>query len=61
MAQHAVGSMAEGHVIEQDGRRWTIRLREGLRFHDGEGGAGPAFASGFDLAQLQQDLSEVAS
>ena len=28
--------MAEGHVIEQDGRRWTIRLREGLRFHDGE-------------------------
>lgn len=28
--------MAEGHTIEQDGRRWTIRLREGLRFHDGE-------------------------
>src|SRR5437763_3646718 len=28
--------MAEGHTIEDDGRRWTIRLREGLRFHDGE-------------------------
>ncbi|RKK03472.1 ABC transporter substrate-binding protein [Pseudoroseomonas wenyumeiae] len=27
--------MAEGHVVEQDGRLWTIRLREGLRFHDG--------------------------
>ncbi|UFN47713.1 ABC transporter substrate-binding protein [Roseomonas sp. OT10] len=28
--------MAEGHTIDQDGKRWTIRLREGLRFHDGE-------------------------
>ena len=28
--------MAEGHVVDNDGRRWTIRLREGLRFHDGE-------------------------
>ncbi|HYZ61626.1 MAG TPA: ABC transporter substrate-binding protein [Acetobacteraceae bacterium] len=28
--------MAEGHQIEADGRRWTIRLRGGLRFHDGE-------------------------
>jgi peptide/nickel transport system substrate-binding protein len=28
--------MAEGHVIEDDGKRWTIRLRDGLRFHDGE-------------------------
>ena len=28
--------MAEGHVIEQDGRRIAIRLREGLVFHDGE-------------------------
>ncbi|PWC26536.1 ABC transporter substrate-binding protein [Teichococcus aestuarii] len=27
--------MAEGHVVEDDGRRWTIRLREGLLFHDG--------------------------
>ena len=27
--------MAEGHTVEQDGRLWTIRLREGLRFHDG--------------------------
>jgi peptide/nickel transport system substrate-binding protein len=27
--------MAEGYVIEDDGRRWIIRLRDGLRFHDG--------------------------
>src|SRR5215213_5510018 len=28
--------MAEGHVVEEDGRRWTISLRPGMRFHDGE-------------------------
>jgi len=28
--------MAEGHSVSADGRVWTIRLREGLRFHDGE-------------------------
>lgn len=28
--------MAEGHTIDQDGKRWSIRLREGLLFHDGE-------------------------
>jgi peptide/nickel transport system substrate-binding protein len=28
--------MAEGHVVEDDGLRWNFRLREGLRFHDGE-------------------------
>jgi peptide/nickel transport system substrate-binding protein len=28
--------MAEGHTVSDDGRVWTIRLREGLRFHDGE-------------------------
>ena len=28
--------MAAGHVTEDDGKRWTITLREGLRFHDGE-------------------------
>lgn len=27
--------MAAGHTVSDDGRRWTIRLREGLRFHDG--------------------------
>ncbi|HVY17910.1 MAG TPA: ABC transporter substrate-binding protein [Rhodopila sp.] len=27
--------MVEGHVVEQDGRQWTLTLREGLRFHDG--------------------------
>ena len=28
--------MAAGHEVSADGLAWTIRLREGLRFHDGE-------------------------
>src|SRR5690349_1859103 len=28
--------MAAGHVVEDEGRRWIITLREGLVFHDGE-------------------------
>ncbi|NMJ42791.1 ABC transporter substrate-binding protein [Roseomonas sp. JC162] len=28
--------MAEGHTVSDDGRTWLIRLREGLRWHDGE-------------------------
>jgi len=28
--------MAEGHAVSDDGLAWTIRLREGLQFHDGE-------------------------
>lgn len=28
--------MAAGHVVEDGGRTWTITLREGLRWHDGE-------------------------
>ncbi|MBV9813380.1 MAG: ABC transporter substrate-binding protein, partial [Acetobacteraceae bacterium] len=28
--------MAEGHTIADDGKRWTIRLRDGLQFHDGQ-------------------------
>ena len=27
--------MVEGHTVENDGTLWMIRLREGLRFHDG--------------------------
>lgn len=27
--------MAQGHVLEDDGKRWTITLRPGLKFHDG--------------------------
>ena len=27
--------MAEGHSVSEDGLTWRIRLREGLRFHDG--------------------------
>ncbi len=27
--------MAEGHTVSDDGRLWTIRLRDSLRFHDG--------------------------
>ena len=36
-AQYAIQpQMAEGHQVAADGLTWTIRLREGLRFHDGE-------------------------
>jgi ABC-type transport system substrate-binding protein len=28
--------MAEGHTVSDDGRTWRIRLRDGLKFHDGE-------------------------
>ncbi len=28
--------VAEGVLQEDDGLRWTIRLRDGLVFHDGE-------------------------
>jgi len=28
--------MAEGHAVSDDGLTWTIRLRDGLRFHDSE-------------------------
>ena len=27
--------MAEGHQVSEDGRAWTIKLRDGLQFHDG--------------------------
>ncbi len=27
--------MAQGHQVEQDGRLWTITLRDGLQWHDG--------------------------
>src|SRR5215469_13954355 len=27
--------MVEGHTIDDDGRRWTMKLRDGLVFHDG--------------------------
>jgi peptide/nickel transport system substrate-binding protein len=27
--------MAEGHTVEDEGKRWRITLREGLRWHDG--------------------------
>ena len=27
--------MVEGHTVEDDGRTWTLKLRAGLRFHDG--------------------------
>ena len=35
-ALRAHPQMAEGHTIDNDGLRWTIKLRDGLKFHDGE-------------------------
>ena len=28
--------MVEGHQMDDNGLRWTMRLRDGLAFHDGE-------------------------
>ena len=30
------GQMVAGHVVGDDGKRWTLTLRDGLRWHDGE-------------------------
>lgn len=35
-AMRAHPQMAEGHTVDNDGRRWTIKLRDGLKFHDNE-------------------------
>ncbi len=32
---NAQPQMVEGHVIENDGLQWDLRLRDGLTFHDG--------------------------
>ncbi len=32
----ATPQMVDGQTIENDGKLWTLTLREGLRFHDGE-------------------------
>lgn len=32
----ATPQMAAGHVVEDGGKQWTITLRDGLKFHDGE-------------------------
>src|SRR3984885_16055331 len=34
-SQEAKPQMAEGYTISDDGRTWLIRLREGLKWHDG--------------------------
>lgn len=34
--QQPLPQMAEGAAVSDDGLTWSIRLREGLRFHDGE-------------------------
>lgn len=28
--------MVEGHLVDEDGLIWTLKLRDGLRFHDNE-------------------------
>jgi peptide/nickel transport system substrate-binding protein len=32
---NAQPQMIEGHLVEDDGRRWELSLRDGLKFHDG--------------------------
>ncbi len=29
------GQMVAGHQVDDDGKRWTLTLRDGLRWHDG--------------------------
>ena len=29
------GQMVAGHTVEDDGKRWTLTLRDGLKWHDG--------------------------
>ena len=36
MALNPHPQMVEGHLVEDGGKRGTMKLREGLRFHDGE-------------------------
>ena len=33
---HVHPQMAAGHEVSADGKIWTITLRDGLKFHDGE-------------------------
>jgi peptide/nickel transport system substrate-binding protein len=33
---NATPQMVEGHVVENGGRQWTMKLRDGLKWHDGE-------------------------
>jgi peptide/nickel transport system substrate-binding protein len=35
-SQEAKPQMAEGYTISDDGRTWLIKLRDGLKWHDGE-------------------------
>jgi peptide/nickel transport system substrate-binding protein len=35
-AWKAQPQMVEGHTAEEDGLTWTLKLRDGLRFHDNE-------------------------
>ena len=43
--------MVEGHVIDDDGKRWTMTLRDGLLWHDGtqcwRATASPACSAGW--------------
>jgi len=32
----ATPQMVEGHTVEDDGKTWKLRLRDGLIFHDGQ-------------------------
>src|SRR6476620_10466947 len=33
---HMQPQMLEGFTVEEDGKRWRLKLREGLSWHDGE-------------------------
>ena len=35
-AYQVSGQMVAGHVVENDGKRWKLTLRDGMKWHDGE-------------------------
>ena len=53
--------MAEGHTVSDDGLRWTVRLREGLRFHDNEPVLARSFSSRSGSGCSTQSTSPVSS
>jgi peptide/nickel transport system substrate-binding protein len=60
--------LAEGWSASEDNRTWTIKLREGIRFHDGTEMTAEALRQGLDLArtdglaavQLRDVITDVA-
>jgi len=51
--------MAEGHTVSGDGLVWTIRLREGLRFHDGEAVRGADVVASLERWMVRDPMGQM--